>query len=149
MEGGILATLDISQHELKEGAIYAPVDEYIFTVIPIELLLVSMRFRYHTTFFDINSLSYLDIFDDEDGNGAIVQYTPSILSIEIVNEKAVSIPGYSIHSIEIYSNNTGEVEKIDLKSIIERCPKNDFYKYVKEVYEKLEEIRKGERTGVV
>jgi len=76
---------------------------------------------------DLNGLSMIEIFEDENHDSLLIEYLYSELSFKVGDDKLVRIGFLKIPPMLVYRNGTKETEVIGwslLKSYLENNPKN-------------------------
>lgn len=90
----------------------------------------------------------IDIFEDDENNGAVVEYRPTIVSYGLNDRDKMSVSGFVISQLEIYSSNSGEMERVDLKKVIGNYPTSDYEKSLSRIIERLRAEEKNAKYTI-
>jgi hypothetical protein len=119
---------------LKEEELSVVLDgENLVALKDIDSLLEG--FRYFKTVLVNNKK--MDVFVDNENNCAIVEYEFCEYELKVKNAK-IRMIAFPLSKLEIYSDNSGEVELIDLRPLLKNKAK-PWEEYVEKLYKKFEE----------
>jgi hypothetical protein len=131
----------------KDETPIAMINGVVVSYSPIDRLLEDCGFKYELT-LQYDDCSCMDIFNDDDNNSAIVEYRPANLEHKLSEELKVAISVFIISRIEIYSNNSGETEVMNLEDVFGRYPECDFKKSLSRIIEKIKAEEKNAKYTI-